>query len=67
MKKKVLVFPCGSELGLELARSLKNDKHFELIGCSSIDDSGKYFFDKYINDLPFINDKNFIERINENY
>jgi hypothetical protein len=65
MKKNVLVFPCGSELGLELSRSLKNDKHFRLIGCSSVDDSGKYFYDKYINDLPFINHKNFIERINE--
>lgn len=45
---RVLVFPCGSEIGLELADSLKFNKHFELVGVSSKADHGKFVFEKYL-------------------
>jgi len=58
--KRVLVFPCGSEIGLEIYRSLKYSRHFEVFGGNSVDDHGKFVFEKYIGDIPFVDDKNFI-------
>lgn len=59
-KKKILIFPCGSEVGLEINRSLKYSRHFEIWGGSSIDDHGKYVFENYIDGIPFITDSSFI-------
>lgn len=58
--KRILVFPCGSEIALEIHRSLKYSTHFELIGASSIDDHGKFVFEEYIGDLPFVTSPSFI-------
>jgi hypothetical protein len=58
--KRILVFPCGSEIGLEVYRALKDQKDIELIGASSVDDHGKFVFDNYIGDIPMINDNNFL-------
>lgn len=63
--KNVLVFPCGSEIGLEVNRALANSIHFKLFGASSVDDHGKYVFKNYISDLPFIDNADFIEEINK--
>lgn len=49
---RILVFPCGSEIGLEIHRSLRYSTHFQLIGASSVDDHGRFVFDDYIGDLP---------------
>jgi hypothetical protein len=53
-KLKILVFPCGSEIGLEVHRSLQYSTHVELVGANSIDDHGRFIFKKYINGIPFI-------------
>lgn len=63
MKKNILVFPCGSEIGLEIHRSLKYSAHVNLIGASSIDDHGSFVYKNYINGVPFIDDINFIESL----
>lgn len=63
--KKVLVFPCGSEIGLEIYRSLKYNKDFELIGGSSVNDHGKFIYENYIGDIPSVDDDNFISQINK--
>lgn len=65
MKKKVLVFPCGSEIGLEIYRSLRFSKHFEVFGASSVDDHGEFTFSNYIPDVPFVEDESFIGKLNE--
>jgi hypothetical protein len=52
--KKILVFPCGSEIALEVHRALKDQKDIELIGASSVDDHGKFVFDNYIGGIPMI-------------
>lgn len=65
MKKNVLVFPCGSEIGLEINRSLKFSTHFTLFGGSSVSDHGEFVYENYISDMPFVNDKRFIEKLNE--
>jgi len=61
--KNILVFPCGSEIGLEVYRSLKYSTHFNLIGGSSVDDHGKFLFDNYIGEIPFITGSDFIEKL----
>jgi hypothetical protein len=64
-KKRILVFPCGSEVGLEIYRSLCYSRHIELIGGNSIDDHGKFIYKNYIGDLPFINSPLFISKLKE--
>jgi len=65
MKKRILVFPCGSEVGLEVHRSIAFSTHFELIGGSSVDDHGRFTYDKYIGDIPFHHSSKFKHRIAE--
>ncbi len=45
--KHVLVFPCGSEIGLELHRSLSRSIYFRLFGASSVPDHGSYLYERY--------------------
>ena len=59
-KKNILVFPCGSEIALEIYRSLKYSTHFNLIGGSSVDDHGKFVYEDYVDGIPFITDGDFI-------
>lgn len=61
---RILVFPCGSEIGLELFRCLSSIKNIDLIGANSVDDHGKFFYKNYIGDLPFVDDKTFINKLN---
>lgn len=64
MKKiQILVFPCGSEIGLEIYRSLEFSTHFNLIGASSVNDHGKFVYANYIGNLPFYDSPDFITEI----
>lgn len=58
--KNVLVFPCGSEIGLEIYRSLAFSSYVKLIGASSVDDHGKFIYEKYVGNLPFLDSKEII-------
>ncbi len=62
-KKNILIFPCGSEIGLEIHRSLKYSTHFNLIGGSSVNDHGKFVYENYIENIPFHNALNFINSL----
>ena len=62
-KKNILVFPCGSEIALEVYRAVKNSTHFNLIGASSVSDHGKFVFENYVDGLPFITAPDFIPSI----
>lgn len=63
MKKNILVFPCGSEIALEIYRSVKDCAHFTLLGASSVDDHGKFVYQDYIDKIPFITESNFLSEI----
>lgn len=63
-KVKVLVFPCGSEVGLELNRALKDISFLTLYGASSVPDHGQYVFENYIEGLPFITEPDFLAAFN---
>ena len=64
-KFKVLVFPCGSEIGLEIYRSLRYSAHVELYGASSVDDHGKFIYENYIGNIPFVDAADFVAKIAE--
>lgn len=63
MPKRILVFPCGSEIGLEIHRSMRFSSHFELLGASSVDDHGKFVYENYIGNMPMHNAGNFAQAI----
>jgi len=65
MKKNVLVFPCGSEIGLEVYNSVKNSLHFELYGLSSVSDHGKFVYKNYIEGIGFYDDLDFFDKLKE--
>ena len=60
MKKNIFVFPCGSEIGLDIYSSVCYSTYFHLIGGSSVDDHGRFVYKDYIPDIPFVNDPLFI-------
>ncbi len=62
---KIMVFPCGSEIGLELHRALKDIRFIDLFGASSVDDHGKWVYKNYIGDIPYISDQTFIDVMNK--
>ena len=53
-KRNILVFPCGSEIGLDIYNSIKYSTHFHLIGASSTADHGQFVYTDYISGLPFL-------------
>lgn len=59
----VLVFPCGSEIGLEIHRALTGKKGINLIGLSSVDDHGRYVYESYIGGCPMVDDIDFKNKI----
>lgn len=61
----VLVFPCGSEVGLELNHALKDASFITLFGASSVEDHGKCVFENYVGGIPFVTAPDFIEKLNE--
>jgi predicted ATP-grasp superfamily ATP-dependent carboligase len=63
MKKKVLVFPCGSEIGLEIYNSVNNSSQFELFGLSSVKDHGEFVYKNYIEGISYYSDLNFINEL----
>ena len=65
MKKNILVFPCGSEIALEVYRAVNHSTHFNLIGANSIEDHGQFVFENYIGGLPFITAPDFLEKFGQ--
>jgi hypothetical protein len=59
----ILVFPCGSEIGLEIHRSLRHIRQVRLIGASSVDDHGRYVFEEYIGNLPLVQEPHFMDAL----
>ncbi len=58
------IFPSEAENAFELARSLQYAPRFTIIGLASHAHQSYYEFEKIRNDLPYIHENHFIERIN---
>jgi len=59
-KRNILVFPCGSEIALDIYSSVKHSTYFNLIGANSVDDHGKFVYEDYIPNIPFVTEDTFI-------
>ena len=57
----ILVFPCGSELGLDIYYSIRYSTYFKPIGLSSCGDHGKFVYEDYIEGAPYIDDDSFAD------
>lgn len=53
---KVLVYPAGTEIGLEIARSLAYSKHFRAVGVNSVLDHSEMLFPELVADAPRADD-----------
>ena len=60
----IMVFPCGSEIGLELHRALKDVRFITLYGASSAEDHGRSVYKNYIGGIPYISDPSFVDALN---
>lgn len=65
MKKRVAIFPAGSEIGLEINNALKYSTHFEVVGLSSVPCHAEYVYTNYVEGLPFYTADDFIEQLNQ--
>lgn len=65
MKKKVAVFPAGTEIGLEINRALKYSTHIELYGFNSVKDHSEFVYKNYVKGIPFYYNNEFIEELNK--
>ncbi|WP_016954455.1 ATP-grasp domain-containing protein [Catenovulum agarivorans] len=61
----VLIVPCGTEIGMEISRSLKNVKNITLFGANSIADHSQYDFEHFISGVPFLGDPEFESAIKD--
>ncbi|MGC9053598.1 MAG: ATP-grasp domain-containing protein, partial [Candidatus Hydrogenedens sp.] len=60
---RVMIFPGGTEIGLEIFRSLSYSQHIELFGATSLEnDPGGMLFKHYYTGLPFVNERSFLKR-----
>jgi len=60
----VLVFPAGSEIGLEINNALKYSKIINVYGGSSVNDHADYVYSRMIHGIPYYSDNNFISILN---
>lgn len=68
MKKNVLVFPAGTEIGLEINNALKYTKFYNVIGASSMEDHSYWVYRNMSESLPFITEstsEEFIGKLNK--
>ncbi|MEW6992719.1 ATP-grasp domain-containing protein [Colwelliaceae bacterium MEBiC 14330] len=61
----ILVVPCGTEIGLEVQRSLKGVKNVKLFGLNSINDYSSTVFENFYSGAPFVDETNFIDYLQE--
>ncbi|WP_372846453.1 ATP-grasp domain-containing protein [Pontiella sp.] len=64
--KNALIFPCGSECGLEIHQALQYEKYVIVYGASSEpNNAGPFVYENYISDpIPYISAPDFIPSFN---
>jgi hypothetical protein len=58
MKKRILVWPANTEIGLEIGHAFKAQTHFEVTGASSGPGPADFVFDVHSTTAPNVNDPN---------
>jgi hypothetical protein len=66
IRSNVLIFPAGSEIGIEIFHALRYNLHIELFGASGKPDHARYLYDSkhYIEGDYYIEQENFCESFN---
>ena len=64
-RSRVLVFPAGSEIGLEVNRSIGYLKEIELFAANSSDDHSSFEFSGPVYHLPYIDHEDFYNELDE--
>lgn len=64
-KKKILIFPAGTEIAFEIMNALKYSKFVDIYGGTSISDHSEFVFEKLIKGFPFIEEKGFLDYLNK--
>lgn len=64
MFSRVAIFPCGSEIGLEIRNALQFEKNLELHGLSSQPCHGQAVFAHYCNTIPWMTAPDFFDVLN---
>lgn len=64
-RKKVLIFPAGTEIAFEILNALKYSKFVEIYGGTSTEDHSEFVFRNLIKDFPYINEDGFLKYLNE--
>lgn len=62
--KNVLVFPAGTEIGMEIHSALKYSRFVKLFGGTSVPCHAELLFENCIEGFPFIDDEGFIDYLN---
>jgi hypothetical protein len=62
---RVLIFPCGAEIGLEIHRALSWSTRAVPVGASSVaDNHGPFVFQEYVDGLPYAGEAGLIDALN---
>ena len=65
MKKKVLIFPAGTEIAFEIVNALKFSKFVELYGGTSEADHSEFVYLRLIEGFPYVNEDGFLDYLNK--
>lgn len=61
----VLIFPAGSEIGLEIFNALKFSKNINIYGGTSTKDHSAFVYKNLIENIPFVTEPDFIKELNK--
>ena len=63
--KNILVFPAGTEIGMEILDALKYSKFIRVFGGTSVRCHAQFVFENYIEGIPFVDEDSFVDAIND--
>ena len=63
-RKKILIFPAGTEIAFEIFNALKYSKFVELFGGTSANDHSEFVYKNLIRNFPYVDSPDFIEYLN---
>ena len=65
MKKNILIYPCGADNAIEIYDSIRYSVHVNVYGANAHESIADIYFENAIIHLPKVEDKNFINKLNE--
>ncbi len=64
-QKNIMIFPAGSELGLELHRAFRDSKFVKVYGGTSVSDHAAFTYENLITGIPYIGTAGFVDKLNK--